>query len=326
MGFSNSPLLKKENSMHNYAMVFPGQGSQSVGMLNDISAQFPEVKQIFARASSVLGYDLWDLCQRGPATELDKTIHTQPALLTAAYAIWEILKNSHLPPPAILAGHSLGEYTALVCANAVSFEDAVQLVKARGQFMQQAVADGMGAMAAIIGLENEIVANICQQAITSADEVLQPANYNSIGQVVIAGHRTAVERAISLAKEQGAKLAVLIPVSVPSHCQLMRPAAEQLTKLLATISFYKPDIPVLNNVDVKLYETAESIRDGLIRQLYKPVRWVETIQYFINHNIETIVECGPGKVLTGLNKRIAKHLTLITTSDHSSLTGLLQLA
>lgn len=308
------------------AIVFPGQGSQSVGMLADIAKQYSEVQDTFAQASDVLGYDLWQLVQTGPAEDLDKTMHTQPALLAASYAIWRILQSRHSINPAMLAGHSLGEYTALVCAQALSFTDAIQLVAARGQYMQEAVAPGVGAMAALIGLDEATVTVVCEQARQAADEVLTPANFNSVGQIVVAGHKPAVERAVQLAKEQGAKLAVLIPVSVPSHCQLMQPAASRLAELLMTTRLTTPCIPVLNNVDVTPYETVEAIRDGLKRQLYMPVRWVEIIQLFIRSGISHVIECGPGKVLTGLNKRIDKNLQLSTTADVGSLDTLLSLA
>lgn len=306
------------------AIVFPGQGSQSVGMLAEVAAHFPEVQQTFDLASGVLGYDLWQLTQQGPAARLDETAHTQPALLAASYAIWRILQSRIALYPAMLAGHSLGEYTALVCAQALTFEEAIKLVAARGQYMQEAVAAGEGAMAAIIGLENTAVDSLCKQAIHSPDEILAPANFNSLGQVVIAGHKTAVERAMVLAKQQGAKLTVAIPVSVPSHCKLMEPAAKQLESLLATIPLHVPQVPVINNVDVLPYHTIASIREGLVRQLYMPVRWVEIIQYFIQQGLAPIVECGPGKVLTGLNKRIDKQLQLTTTADMTSLTCLLK--
>jgi [acyl-carrier-protein] S-malonyltransferase len=225
-----------------YAIVFPGQGSQSVGMLGDMAAQFPEIKQVFNEASEALGYDLWRLTQEGPAEELDKTTHTQPALLTASYALWQILQARAEFQPAFLAGHSLGEYTALVCAKSLAFADAVRLVAARGQYMQDAVPAGVGAMAAIIGLEDTVVREICQQSVTTG-EVLAPANFNSVGQVVISGHKAPVERAIQAAKEKGAKMAVMIPVSVPSHCQLMEPAAERLAVLLASLTLQKPVMP-----------------------------------------------------------------------------------
>jgi len=306
------------------AIVFPGQGSQSVGMLADVAAQFNEVQQIFTMASTVLGYDLWQLVQNGPAEKLDETVYTQPALLAASYAIWRILQSRSSLYPTVLAGHSLGEYTALVCANALTFEDAIKIVAARGQYMQAAAVAGVGAMAAIIGLDESTIAIICKQAVNAPEEVLSPANFNSIGQVVIAGHKAAVERAMILAKQHGAKLTIAIPVSVPSHCKLMQPAAQRLESLLATISLQVPSIPVMNNVDVLPYQSADAIRDGLVRQLSMPVRWVEIIQHFAQEGITHIIECGPGKVLTGLNKRIDKHLQLMTTTDAASLETLLK--
>jgi [acyl-carrier-protein] S-malonyltransferase len=303
---------------HALAIVFPGQGSQAVGMLADLAATHSEIKQTFDEASTVLGFDLWTLCQQGPAEELDKTTNTQPALLTASYAMWRAWGRISPTPiamgvgemrPQFLAGHSLGEYTALVCAKSLNFQDAVRLVAARGQFMQDAVAVDEGAMAALIGLDDEKVKTICEQA-RLVNEVLSPANYNSVGQIVVAGHKASVEHAVTLAKEQGAKLAVMIPVSVPSHCSLMLPAAENLRELLTTVAFHEPAIPVISNVDVKPYTGAASIRDGLMRQLTMPVRWVETIQYFTQHGVTQVLECGPGKVLTGLNKRIDKNLQL----------------
>ena len=304
-------------------IIFPGQGSQTVGMLADISAQFGEVKQTFDEASEALGYNLWTLVQQGPAEELDKTMHTQPALLAASYALWRILQSRKPVEPAMLAGHSLGEYTALVCANSLQFNDAIKLVAARGQYMQDAVSPGTGAMAAIIGLDEAAINAICKEAVTSADEILSPANFNSIGQIVIAGHKAPVERAIVLAKEKGAKLAVLIPVSVPSHCHLMQPAARRLAQLVDTITIQTPEFLILNNVDVASYTSADTIRDGLVRQLYRPVRWVEIIQRFIQAGITQIIECGPGKILTGLNKRIDKNLQLMTISDVVGLQALL---
>lgn len=304
------------------AFVFPGQGSQSVGMLAEAAAHYPEIKMTFDEASEVLGYDLWEMSQHGPAEELDKTMHTQPALLAASYAIWRVLQGKTSMQPQVLAGHSLGEYTALVCADALQYHDAIKLVAARGQYMQDAVAAGVGAMAAIIGLEDAAVEAVCQEA-AQADEVLSPANFNSIGQVVVAGHKPAVERAIALAKAQGAKLAMLIPVSVPSHCALMKPASERLAALLDTMSLADPRLPVINNVEAKRYQTAADIRSGLVRQLYMPVRWVQAVQSMIADGVQTVVECGPGKVLTGLNKRIDKNLRLMATSDMAGLNALL---
>lgn len=299
-------------------LIFPGQGSQTLGMLAGIAGEFSEVKATFAEASQVLGYDLWQLTQTGPAAELDKTVHTQPALLTASYALWRILKKHYALQPNLLAGHSLGEYTALVCAEALAFTDAVRLVSARGQYMQEAVPVGAGALAAIVGLDDAVVITLCQQA-AHPGEVLAPANFNSPGQVVIAGHLAAVERALLLAKEARAKLAKLLPVSVPSHCMLMQPAAAKLAQLLATMTLQAPRIPVLNNVDVAYYQDKESIIDGLTRQLWLPVRWVEVMQAFAQAGITQIIECGPGKVLTGLAKRTVTDIQLSTTEDLTSL-------
>ena len=304
------------------AFVFPGQGSQTVGMLSGLAEVYSSVQKTFAIASDVLGYDLWQLTQQGPAERLDQTEFTQPALLTASYAVWQVyLQQPMAKQPSYLAGHSLGEYTAWVCSGALKFTDAVTLVAKRGQAMQAAVPQGVGAMAAIIGLEDDIVAAICKEA--QGSQVCSPANYNSIGQVVIAGHKDAVERAIVMAKDKGAKLAKLIPVSVPSHCALMKKAAEELAPLLSAIDFDKPVIPVVNNVDANLPSTAADIRLGLERQLTRPVKWVETIQFFIKAGVTHVVECGPGKVLTGLNKRIDSQLTLTAYSDPASLADVL---
>jgi [acyl-carrier-protein] S-malonyltransferase len=304
------------------AVVFPGQGSQTVGMLAQIATEFPMVEKVFAEASAALGYDLWKLTQQGPVEELDKTMHTQPALLAASYAIWQILQAKKNFQLALLAGHSLGEYSALVCANAIPFVEGVRLVAARGQFMQDAAPVGTGGLAAIVGLDNADVQTICEKS-ALAGEVLSPANFNCPGQVVIAGHLPAVERALILAKEAGAKLAKLLPVSVSSHCILMKPAAEKLAALLATTKIQTPTIPIVSNVDVKIYDSADAIRDGLIRQLYMPVRWVETIEFFAKNNISSILECGPGKVLSGLNKRIVPEIQLMSTNDFAGLQMLL---
>ncbi len=301
------------------AIVFPGQGSQSVGMLADIIHQYSEARDVFAEASDVLGYNVWTLIAEGPADRLDQTVHTQPALLASSYAVWRIIQTRSGIQPAMLAGHSLGEYTALVCANAIAFRDAITLVAARGEFMQAAVTDGVGAMAAIVGLDDAAVSDVCKQIANETREVIAPANFNSIGQVVVAGHKKSVEMVIQRAKEQGAKLAIQIPVSVPSHCRLMQPAASRLAELLSTIKVNTPALPVINNVDAAAYQAADDIRDGLARQLVMPVRWVETIQLMSKSGVRQIVECGPGKVLTGLNKRIDKTLQLMTTHDLPNL-------
>jgi [acyl-carrier-protein] S-malonyltransferase len=304
-------------------VVFPGQGSQSVGMLADIAREFPEVEKVFFKASAVLGYDLWHLVQQGPAAELDKTAHTQPALLAASFAIWQILKTKKKFLPALLAGHSLGEYSALVCAGAISFIDGIRLVAARGEFMQAAVPAGISALGAIVGLEDKTVELICEKSVLPG-EVLAPANYNCPGQVVVAGHKQAVERALILAKESGAKLVKILPVSVSSHCILMKPAADKLALFLTTIPISPPSIPVIGNADVKIYQSTDQIRDGLIRQLYMPVRWVETIEIFAKKGITQIIECGSGKVLTGLNKRIVSDLQLTSAADTANLRSILE--
>lgn len=309
--------------MHKIAFVFPGQGSQSLSMLSDIATQFPEVEQTFAEASAVCGYDLWELVQHGPEEVLNQTQKTQPAVLTASYAIWRIIQAHKKIQPAYLAGHSLGEYTALVCAQALSFTDAVRLVDARGRFMQEAVPGDEGGLVAIVGLDDDSVRALCEKAAV-AGEVLSPANFNSPGQVVVAGHKKAIERLMGLAKEAGARLTLLLPVSVPAHCSLMKPAAIRLQALLAEIPFQKPLIPVINNVDVLTYISVEGIRDGLTRQMTMPVRWVEIIQTFAQAGMEQIVECGPGKILSGLNKRIASGLQLTNTADLDNLTHFLR--
>jgi [acyl-carrier-protein] S-malonyltransferase len=316
-------LTVRQVMSHSLGVVFPGQGSQTVGMLADLAQEFPEINATFNEASAILGYDLWQLTQQGPAEELDKTVRTQPALLAAAYALWRVLQTNPKIKPAILAGHSLGEYTALVCAEAITFPDAIRLVAARGEYMQDAVPVGEGALAAIIGLDDAMVKAVCEKSIIE-NEVLAPANYNSPGQVVIAGHTAAVERALIIAKEAGARMVKLLPVSVSSHCILMKPAAERLAVLLSGMNIQKPKLPVVSNVDVKIYSTPDEIRDGLIRQLYLPVRWVEIIQFFNTHGITRIIECGPGKVLNGLNKRIHPDLQLMNMTDAAGVKGLLE--
>jgi [acyl-carrier-protein] S-malonyltransferase len=296
------------------AFVFPGQGSQSIGMLSQLAASYPEVKQTFDKASFILGRDLWEIVKNGSEDELNQTQNTQPAMLAAGVAVWEVwCKHSDIRP-AWMAGHSLGEYTALVCSGALFFEDAVKLVEARARFMQEAVPAGTGAMAAILGLEDAQVMEICESV--ASTEIVAAVNFNSPGQVVIAGHAAAVERAASAAKEAGAKRAVLLPVSVPSHCALMQPAAEKLEECLQTITLEAPKMHLVHNVDVECHTAPEIIKNSLKEQLYKPVRWVETIEYMQYKGVTTFVECGPGKVLTGLDKRIAKsaeHLAMYDT-------------
>ena len=288
----------------NLAFVFPGQGSQSVGMLSQLAASYPEVKQTFDKASFVLGRDLWDLVTNGSEEELNQTQITQPIMLAAGVAVWEVWCKHGAIRPAWMAGHSLGEYTALVCSGALFFEDAVKLVEARARFMQEAVPAGVGAMAAILGLDDNQVVEIC--ASVAETEVVSAVNFNSPGQVVIAGHKAAVERAASAAKVAGAKRAVMLPVSVPSHCALMQSAADKLDEYMQDIALATPKMQLIHNVDVESHSAPEVIRNALKEQLYKPVRWVESIELMHNKGVTTFVECGPGKVLTGLDKRIAK--------------------
>ena len=292
--------------MTKFAAVFPGQGSQAVGMLAELAEEFDVVKETFAEASEVLGYDLWTLVQEGPAEDLGQTQRTQPALLTASVAIWRVWQQQGKEMPTLMAGHSLGEYSALVCAGVIDFKDAVKLVEQRGQFMQQAVPAGVGAMSAIIGLADEDVAKACAEA--AQDEVCSAVNFNSPGQVVIAGNKEAVERANALCKEAGAKRAMPLPVSVPSHCELMKPAAEQLAAVLETITFNAPSVPVINNVDVEKASDPAVIKEALVRQLYCPVRWTESVNAMAEEGVEQLLEMGPGKVLTGLTRRINKAL------------------
>ncbi|HDZ9460547.1 TPA: ACP S-malonyltransferase [Vibrio cholerae] len=303
--------------MSKFAIVFPGQGSQAVGMLADLAEQYAVVKQTFAEASEVLGYDLWALVQDGPVEDLNQTFRTQPALLAASVAIWRVWQQLGLEQPAVLAGHSLGEYSALVCAGVIDFKQAIKLVELRGQLMQQAVPAGTGAMYAIIGLEDEAIAKACADA--AQGEVVSPVNFNSPGQVVIAGQKDAVERAGVLCKEAGAKRALPLPVSVPSHCALMKPAADELAKTLAELEFNAPQISVINNVDVVAETDPVKIKDALIRQLYSPVRWTECVEQMSAQGVEKLIEMGPGKVLTGLTKRIVKTLEGVAVNDVASL-------
>ncbi|MEH6504043.1 MAG: ACP S-malonyltransferase [Cycloclasticus sp.] len=303
------------------AFVFPGQGSQAVGMLGDLSSTYQQIKNTFEEASDVLGRDLWLLAQQGPAEELNLTQNTQPLVLTASVALWRVWRSQSTLLPSFMAGHSLGEYTALVCANSLSFVDAVKLVEQRARFMQQAVPEGEGAMAAILGLEVAALIDICAQA--AEGDVVSAVNFNAPGQVVIAGNKAAVNRAIELAKAQGAKRALALPVSVPSHCELMMPASENLLSVMGNIDFATPEMPVVHNTDVAEHRESADIKQALGKQLYTPVRWTETIETLVSHKVSTVVECGPGKVLTGLNKRIDKSLELYSLGDERSLNNTL---
>ena len=304
--------------MKKFAMVFPGQGSQTVGMLAELAGDYPIVQETFKQASEVLGYDLWQLVQEGPAEELNKTWQTQPALLTASVAVYRVWQQKYPAlKPEVMAGHSLGEYSALVCAGVLDFQDAVKLVELRGKLMQQAVPEGTGAMYAIIGLDNDAIINACKQA--EQGEVVSSVNFNSPGQVVIAGAKAAVERAAALCKEAGAKRALPLAVSVPSHSALMKPAADQLSVSLESITLKAPVVAVLNNVDVKAETDAVAIRNALVRQLYSPVRWTETVEKMAQNGVEVLVEVGPGKVLNGLTKRIVDSLQAVSVNDVKSL-------
>lgn len=307
--------------MTQLAFVFPGQGSQTVGMLADLAAAYPAVEETFREASDVLGYDLWQLVSQGPTEELNKTWQTQPALLAASVAIYRVWQQQGGQQPALMAGHSLGEYSALVCAGVLNFADAIKLVELRGKLMQEAVPEGTGAMQAIIGLDDAAIAKACEES--AQGEVVSPVNFNSPGQVVIAGNKEAVERAGAACKAAGAKRALPLPVSVPSHCALMKPAADKLALTLETITFNAPAVPVINNVDVKAETDAHAIRHALIRQLYSPVRWTESVEAMAAQGVTQLIEMGPGKVLTGLTKRIVDGLSAAAVNDTASLTAAL---
>jgi [acyl-carrier-protein] S-malonyltransferase len=306
---------------NNLAFVFPGQGSQTVGMLADFSDN-EVVKNTFSEASEALGYNLWQLVAQGPAEKLNQTNFTQPALLTASVALWRLWSSQSDSKPAMLAGHSLGEYSALVCAGVISLAEGVKLVEKRGEFMQASVPAGVGAMAAIIGLDDQAIIDACATA--QGDDVVAAVNFNSPGQVVIAGHKDAVERAGELCKEAGAKRVLPLPVSVPSHCALMKDAAEKLAQEFNSITFNTPEIPVVNNVDVATETDVEAIKLALIKQLYSPVRWTETIELLAKNGISHVVEAGPGKVLQGLIKRIDKSITSASINEQTSLTKALE--
>lgn len=288
-----------------FALLFPGQGSQSIGMLAELAAEQSLVENLFKTASDVLNYDLWQLVQSGPIEKLEQTEFTQPAMLVADVAVFQCWQALGGGMPVVMAGHSLGEYAALVCAGAIRFEEAVQIVKHRGQYMQEAVPVGIGAMGAIVGLDPEQLNAICHDPDVMQNDIVSPANFNSIGQTVIAGHKAAVIRALEKAKQEGAKIAKLIPVSVPSHCALMEPAALRLAEDLLQVDILSPKTLVIHNADVMAHKNPESIRRVLINQLVSPVRWVESIQAMVSQeNINHFFEAGPGKVLAGLNRRI----------------------
>ncbi len=307
---------------YNLAFVFPGQGSQSVGMLTDLAEVYSQVRQTFEQASDVLSFDLWRMVQNGPAEDLNQTQNTQPAMLAAGVAVWQVWCEQSNIRPSWMAGHSLGEYTALVCSDAISFEDGIKLVAERGRLMQEAVPAGIGAMAAIIGLEDHEVVKVC--ADSAENEIVSAVNFNAPGQVVIAGHVAAVERAMEAAKAVGAKRALKLPVSVPSHCALMESAAEKLAKRLAEIPVEIPNVTLIHNVDVAVHCAAEVIRNALREQLFKPVRWVDSVKFMHDQGVSSFVECGPGKVLMGLNRRIVKEAEHMTIFDPGTLNKVLE--
>jgi len=303
------------------AFVFPGQGSQKVGMLAEF-ADVTIVRDTYAQASHVLGYDLWELSQNGPQEELNMTEVTQPLLLTASVALWRLWNDKGGAKPSLMAGHSLGEFSALVCADVIDFADAVDLVRKRGQFMQSAVPVGIGAMAAIIGLDDDQVDAAC--AVVADGECVNGVNYNSPGQVVIAGHASAVERAMAACKEAGAKRALPLPVSAPFHTDLMRPAGEELAKVVEQMAFSAPSIPVVHNVSIAPEQDPAAIKALVVEQIFSPVPWTQCVQYMASQGVTDTVECGAGKVLSGLNKRIEKSLNCFSTDTQASLNSAIE--
>ncbi|MDT8428826.1 MAG: ACP S-malonyltransferase [Pseudomonadales bacterium] len=303
--------------MNNLGFVFPGQGSQKQGMLAEMATEYPLIKTTFAEASEVLGCDLWKITQDNPEGQLDQTAITQPALLAASIALWRLWRDQDNPLPALLAGHSLGEYSALVAAGVLDFTAAIALVNKRGIYMQEAVPEGTGAMAAILGLDNDLLAKVCQEA--AADGVVAAANFNAPGQTVIAGSSAAVAKAIIACKEAGAKRALPLNVSVPSHCALMRPAAERLAEDMNDITFRSPDIPVIQNINGQASQIPDEIKANLLKQLYQPVQWVDSMLHMRDKGILQIIECGPGRVLCGLIKRIDPGFESLGIDDSQAL-------
>ncbi|ROU01858.1 [acyl-carrier-protein] S-malonyltransferase [Marinobacter sp. R17] len=299
------------------AFLFPGQGSQSIGMLGEAAEAWPIIAQTFSEASQVLGFDLWSICKDGPEDELNSTAITQPALLTASVALWRQWFVADGPRPDFLAGHSLGEYSALVAAESLNFFDAVKLVRLRGELMQDAVPAGQGRMAAILGLEDDVVIAACEEA--AEGDVVAAVNFNAPGQVVVAGSTAAVDRAIEICKGKGAKRALPLPVSVPSHCALMKPAADELAKALDDVNFNDAVIPVVQNVNAAPEQDRNSLKENLLRQLYSPVQWTDSVRYLSEEGVEAAVECGPGKVLAGLAKRIDRNLSVFPIESPDAL-------
>ena len=304
------------------ALVFPGQGSQSLGMLQDLAAEYPVIEQTFAEASEGAGVDLWTLSKDGPVEQLNQTEFTQPALLAASVALYRVWQEQGGATPKALSGHSLGEYSALVAAGALTLKDAAKLVRTRGQLMQDAAPAGTGGMAAVLGAEDDVVAQACTDASTDSEKVV-PANFNSPGQIVIGGHQAAVDRAVKLLGERGVRKVMPLAVSVPSHTPLMRDAAEKLREELKNVAWQAPNIPVIQNVDAQVHHTVEEIQDALVRQLFMPVLWTQCVQALKADGITTIVECGPGKVLSGLIKRIDKELDAKPLGTSADMTNAL---
>lgn len=301
--------------MKKIAFFFPGQGSQSVGMMSGFG-ESNLIRDTFIEASDILGVDLWAMATE-PNENINETTNTQPIMLTAGVAVWRAWQAATGDLPSVLAGHSLGEYTALVASGALSFKEALPLVRYRAEVMQNAVPVGVGAMAAILGLDDDLVRTVCAEA--AQNEVLEAVNFNSLGQVVIAGNKAAVERGMEIAKAKGAKRALPLPVSVPSHCALMRPAALKLAEYLKNVTVNSPQIPVLHNADVAAYSDSDKIKDALVRQLYSPVRWVETVQAIAAQGVTLSAECGPGKVLSGLTKRIVAELPCVALTSNEAI-------
>ncbi|MEE4329988.1 MAG: ACP S-malonyltransferase [Wenzhouxiangella sp.] len=303
--------------MTEIALVFPGQGSQTVGMLADLAAARPEVQETFEEAGRALGIDLWDLIRNGPSERLDRTEVTQPVMLAGGVAVWRCWQSLSGPAPKVMAGHSLGEYSALVAAGALDFADALRVVAERARLMQAAVAQGEGAMAAILGLGDEVVEAICREV--AEGQVLAPANYNSPGQLVIAGDSNAVERAMLRCRDAGAKRAMVLPVSVPAHCAMMAPAASGLEKALSGVMISPPDVPVLPNIDGRARTEPDKIRQALIEQVYQPVRWTQSVRHMVEGGITALAECGPGRVLCGLSRRIDRSLECVALDQPDTM-------
>ena len=309
--------------MSNLAFVFPGQGSQKIGMLAELAEQSPIIEKTFNEASEVLGYDMWQLIQQGAQEDINLTQRTQPILLTCSVAIWRLWNQKQGASPSQMAGHSLGEWSALVCANVIDFADGLKIVEARGKFMQQAVPVGQGAMAAIIGLDDQAILEACTEA--NALGVVDAVNFNAPGQVVIAGSNEAVERAMEICKDAGAKRALPLPVSAPFHTSLMKPAADNLADMVNAVTFRSPEVPIMHNVHAQNEQDPQAIKALMLEQIYSPVKWVDCVKQLKQSGVSTLVECGPGKVLSGLAKRIDRELTAVATESAADFDAALTL-